>query len=98
MKFDLLPVRPGGAHPGGSVDGLVGGGGEDEQLVPLVRQQLGVDVHGKILVERQSAGPLDEFVHDRVSDLAQLLLKVSRVLVQELANILEQGKIGDYRR
>ncbi len=92
MQLNLFPVRPRGAHALGAVDGLVGGGGQHKQLVPLVGQQLGVDVHGEVRVEGQSAGPLDQLVHDGVADLAQLLLEVRAVLVQQLANVLRKEK------
>ena len=90
VQLCLAAVGPGGSHPPGSVDGLVRRRGEHQQLVPLVRQQLGVDVHGNVVVERKATGPLNQLVHDRVADLAELLLKVRSVLVQEFANILKK--------
>ena len=81
VQLDLLPVRSGGAHPLGSVNGLVGAGGQHQQLVPLVGQQPRVDVHRQVRVEGQAARPLNQLVNDRVADLTQLLLQVGAVLV-----------------
>ena len=72
------------------MDGLIGRGGQDEQLVPLVSQEPRVDVHGELVIEGKSARPLDQFVHDGVSDLTELLLEICRVLVQQLSDVLKQ--------
>ena len=88
MKFYFFPVRPGRPHPPGPVDGLVGGGGEHQELVPLVRQQPGGQVDGQLAEEGQPPGPLDQLVDDGVSDLAELLLQVGLLLVQQLGNVL----------
>jgi len=70
------------------VDGLVGGGGEDEQLVPLVRQQAGVDLHGDLVVEGKAAGPLDQLVDDAVADAAELVRQVGGAVVQQVVHVL----------
>jgi hypothetical protein len=88
MKFNFFPVRPGRPHPPGPVDGLVGGGGEHQELVPLVRQQPGGQVNGQLAEEGQPPGPLDQLVDDGVSDLAELLFQVRLLLVQQLGNVL----------
>ena len=91
MRLRRLPVRPDGAHPGRAVDGLVGRGGQHEQLVPLVGEQLRVDLDRDLLVEGQPPGPLDQLVHDGVADLAQLARQVGRAVVQQLAHVLGEA-------
>ena len=73
------------------MDGLVCGGGDDDQLVELVRQQVGVHVDVQVVVEGQPPYPLDQLVHDGISNLPQLGLKISRC-VQKLSNVLPDGK------
>ena len=92
MKFDFLSVSPGGSHPPGAVDGLVGGSGEHQQLVPLVRQQLGRQVDRQLTEEGQPPGPLHQLVHDGVADLAKLLLQVGLLLVEQLGDVLRRQK------
>lgn len=92
MKFDFLSVSPGGSHPPGAVDGLVGGSGEHQQLVPLVRQQLGRQVDRQLTEEGQPPGPLHQLVHDGVADLAKLLLQVGLLLVEQLSDVLRRQK------
>ena len=57
----------------GAVDGLVGRGGEDEELVPLVGEEAGVQLDGDLLVEGQPSGPLDQFEDDSVADAAKFI-------------------------
>jgi len=70
------------------VDGLVGGGGEHQQLVPLVRQQARVDLHGDLVVEGKAAGPLDQLVDDPVADAAELVRQVRGAVVQQVIHVL----------
>jgi hypothetical protein len=88
MKFYFFPVRPGRPHPPGPVDGLVSGGGEHQELVPLVGQQPGGQVDGELAEEGQPPGPLDQLVDNGVSNLAELLFQVGLLLVQQLGNVL----------
>ena len=90
MRFSGGPVRVGCPHPPVAVDGLVGGGGEDQQLVPLVGQQSCVDLHRYLGVERQSPGPLDEFEHDPVPDTTQFVRQLRVAVVQQISHILAE--------
>ena len=65
-------VAVGGAHPV-AVDGLEGGGGQDQELVPLVGQQPRVDLDGDLGVEGEAARPLHQLEHDPVPDPAELV-------------------------
>ena len=76
MRLRRRPVRVSGAELLGAVDGLVGGGGEDEQLVPLVGEQPGVQLHRDLLVEREPPGPLHQLEHDAVADAAEFVRQV----------------------
>ena len=67
------PVRVCGAHPPVAVNGLVGGGGQHQQLVPLVGQQPGVDLNGNLIVEWKLSGPVNELEDNPVPDTAQLV-------------------------
>ncbi len=93
MELGWLAVWAGGAHAPGAVDGLVGGGGEDEQLVPLVRQQAGVDLHRDLVVEGEAAGPLHQLVDDAVADAAELVRQVGGAVVQQVVHVLTWGNI-----
>ena len=93
MKLCRLAVRPGGAHPPGAVYGLVGGGGEHQQLVPLVGQQARVDLHGDLVVEGQAAGPLDQLVVDPVPDAAELVRQVGGAVVQQVVHVLQSQNV-----
>ena len=88
MKFDFFPIGPCGAHAPEPMDGLVGRGGEDQQLVPLVRQQFGMDFFGQLVVEGEAGDPLDQLVDDGVADFAEFVLQIGRVLAQQLTNVL----------
>ena len=57
----------------GAIDGLVGGGGEDQELVPLVGEEAGVQLDGDLLVEGQPPGPLDQLEDDAVADAAKFV-------------------------
>ena len=57
----------------GAIDGLVGGGGEDQELVPLVGEEAGVELDGDLLVEGQPPGPLDQLEDDAVADAAKFV-------------------------
>ena len=57
----------------GAVDGLVGRGGEDQELVPLVGEEAGVQLDGDLLLEGQPSGPLDQFEDDAVADGAKFI-------------------------
>ena len=81
MRLRRRPVRVSGAELLGAVDGLVGGGGEDQQLVPLVGEQPGVQLHRDLLVEREPPGPLHQLEHDAVADAAEFVRQVRRVVV-----------------
>ena len=71
------------------MDGLVGGGGEHEQLVPLVGEQAGVRVDGDVLVEGQAPRPLNQLHHDVVSDQAQAVRELSVAVVQQVVHVLK---------
>ena len=76
VQLCRLSVAPGGAHPLVPVDRLVGGGGEDQELVPLVGQQTGVDLNGNLRVEGKLPRPADQLQDNSVSNLTQLLWQV----------------------
>ena len=71
------------------MDGLVGGGGENEEFVPLVREELCMDVHRYVLIEGEPPCPLDQLVHNAVADLAQLAGEIRRTVVQQFVDILK---------
>ena len=73
MEFRRCPVGVGGAHPAVAVDGLVGRGGEDQQLVPLVGQKPGVDLHRDLSVEWKFPSPVDQLEDNPVSNPTQLV-------------------------
>ncbi len=91
MKFDFFSVRSCRPHSPSAVDGLVRGGGENQELVPLVRQQPRRQVDGQLAEERQPPGPLDQLVDDGVADLTEFLLQIRLFLVQQLSDVL-RGK------
>ena len=68
---------------------LVGGGGEDEQLVPLVGEEPGVQLHGDLGVEGEAPGPLHQLEHDPVSDAAQLVRQLTGRVVQQVRYVLK---------
>ena len=57
----------------GAIDGLVGGGGEDQELVPLVGEEAGVQLDRDFLVEGKPPGPLDQLEDDAVADAAKFV-------------------------
>ena len=69
---------------------LVGGGGEDEQLVPLVGEEPGVQLHGDLGVEGEAPGPLHQLEHDPVPDAAQLVRQLAGRVVQQVRYVLKQ--------
>ena len=69
---------------------LVGGGGEDEQLVPLVGEEPGVQLHGDLGVEGEAPGPLHQLEHDPVPDAAQLVRQLTGRVVQQVRYVLKQ--------
>ena len=56
-----------------AIDCLIGGGGEDQELVPLVGEEAGVQLDGDLLVEGQPSGPLDQFEDDSVANAAKFI-------------------------
>ena len=74
----------------GPIDGLVGGGGEDQELVPLVGQQPGVDLNGNLRVEGKLPRPADQLQDNSVSNLTQLLRQVRSTLIQKISDILRE--------
>ena len=88
MRLSSGSVRVGGPHPPIAVDGLVGGGGEDQQLVPLVGQQPRVDLHRDLGVEWQSPSPLDKLEHDPVSDTTKFIRQFGVAVIQQVSHIL----------
>ena len=76
MEFRGCPVGVGCSHPPLAVDGLVGRGGEDQELVPLVGQQPGVDLDGNLRVEGELPCPADQLQDNSVSNLTELLWQV----------------------
>lgn len=81
-------VAVGGAHPV-AVDGLEGGGGQDQELVPLVGQQPRVDLDRDLGVEGKAAGPLHQLEHDPVPDPAELVRQLRVAVVQQVRHIPE---------
>ena len=73
MEFRRGPIRVCCSHPAVAIDGLVGRGGEDQQLVPLVGQQPGVDLHGDLSVEWKFPSPVDQLEDNPVSNPTQLV-------------------------
>ena len=63
----------GGGHHSVAVDGLVCGGGEHQELVPLVGQQPGVDLHRDLSVEWKFPSPVDQLEDNPVSNPTQLV-------------------------
>ena len=51
MKFNFFSVRSCRSHPPGAVNGLVSGGGEDQELVPLVSQKPRCQVNRELAEE-----------------------------------------------
>ena len=90
MVLCCLPVGAHGAHPPAAVYGLVAGGGEDQELVPLVGEEAGVDVDGDILVEGQAPRPLHQLHHDVVSDPAEAVRQLSVAVVQQVVHVLNR--------
>lgn len=95
MKFRRLTIGTDGSHPLVSMDGLVGGGGEHEEFVPLVREELCMDVHRDVLIEREPPCPLDQLVHNAVANLAELAREICRTVVQQFVHILKFPQRGD---
>ena len=62
-----------GSHPAVAVDGLVGGGGEHQQLVPLVGQLAGVNLDRNLIVEWKFSSPVNELVHNPVSNTTEFV-------------------------
>ena len=89
MRFSGGPVRVGCPHPPVAVDGLVGGRGQDQQLVPLVGQQSRVDLHWNLSVEGQSPSPLDKFEHNSVTDTTQFVRQLGVAVIQQIGHILQ---------
>ena len=73
-----------------AVDGLVGGGGEDQELVPLVGEQAGHDVVRNVLVEGESTGPLHQLDHNVVADLIELVRQHGDGRVQQKVDVLTE--------
>ena len=88
-------VRVGGAQLLGAVDGLVGRGGEHQQLVPLVGEETGVEFHRNLLVEGQPPGPLDQLQDDPVADATQLVGEIRGRVVEEVSNVLRMDNEKD---
>ena len=73
LWLSSLSVRVRGSHPPVSMNCLVRGSGQYQELVPFVGQQPGVNFHGNLIVKWQSSSPLNKFDDDSVSDAAQFV-------------------------
>ena len=73
MELGSGPVRVSCPHPPVAVDGLVGRGGEHQQLVPLVGQQPGVNLNRNLSVEWKLPSPVDQLEDNSVSNPTQLV-------------------------
>lgn len=73
-----------------AVHRLVGGRRQHQNLVPLVREQLRVDLHRDVHVEGQLARPRDQLVHDGITDVAELVPDL-RLVGEELTK-MRQGR------
>ena len=73
MEFRRCPVGVGGAHPAVAVDGLVGRGGEDQQLVPLVGQEASVNLNRNLSVEWKLPSPVNQLEDNSVSNPTQFV-------------------------
>lgn len=72
MEFRLCAIGGAGPQFLQSVDGLVRGGGKDQELMPLVCEETRVNLHGELLVEGKALGPLHELNGYGVPELAEL--------------------------
>ena len=70
MKLDFLSIRASCSHSHMAMDCLVGSGGDDDQLVELVGEKVGVNLDIQVIVKWQPANPLDQFVNDGVANLS----------------------------
>ena len=91
VEFSRGPVGVSCSHPPLAVDGLVGGGGEHQQLVPLVGQQPRVNLDGNLGVEWKLPSPADQLQDNSVSNLTQLLWQVRCALIQQISDILRKN-------
>jgi hypothetical protein len=57
--------------------------------VPLVGEQAGVDLHGDLVVEGKTTGPLDQLVDDAVPDAAELVRQVGGAVIQQVIHVLK---------
>ena len=62
-----------GSHPAVAVDGLVGGGGEHQQLVPLVGQEASVNLNRNLSVEWKLPSPVNQLEDNSVSNPTQFV-------------------------
>ena len=89
MRLGGGAVAVGGAHPV-AVDGLEGGGGQHQQLVPLVGQQPRVDLDRDLSVKGEAARPLHQLEHNPVPNPAKLVRQLRVAVVQQVRHVLER--------
>ena len=69
---------------------LEGGGGQHQELVPLVGQQPRVQLHREFIIERKATRPLNELEHDPVPDPAELVRQLRVAVVQKVRHVLQR--------
>ena len=57
MELNLLAVSSRSAHSAETVDGLIGWSGQNQELMPFMREESGVNFFGELMVKRQSGYP-----------------------------------------
>ena len=70
------------------MNGLIGRGGQHQELVPLVGEESGMYFFGQLVVKGQSGYPFYQLVYDGVSNLAEFVLQIRWILTEQLTNIL----------